>query len=151
MSNPARRTVIARDTLIALLGFSAVSAVGGSVAMLATDGMGMPRAMLRGSPFDSFVGPAVILFIVVGGTQLAAVIHLVARRRSALLWSAVAGFGLTIWIIVETVMIGGFSVLQAIYVAAGLLEIALVLALLGIVHRIPRLNDDGPAEAGPSR
>ncbi|WP_395639509.1 hypothetical protein [Pseudolysinimonas sp.] len=133
-----RLRTIARRTLVGVLAFTLISAVGGGVAMLATDGLGMPVAMLANGPFSGFVGPALILMFVVGGTHALAGVLLVLRRESALLWSAVAGFGVMIWIYVETGIIAGNSWLQVIYFATGVVELVLVLALLGIVRWLPR-------------
>ena len=139
------RTKLAWYLLIAATMFSALSAVGGSIAMLVTDGLGMPRVMLEGSPFDSFAIPAVVLLVIVGGTQVLAAVQLLRRAPSALLWAAIAGFGMTIWIVVETVVIRGFSALQGIYLATGLAQIALVVALLGVVAWVPRTPWGAPA------
>jgi hypothetical protein len=76
--------------------------------------------------------------VVVGGTQLAAANALLAKRDMALLLSAVAGFGMLIWIFVELEMIQQYSWLQGAYFILGGLELILVFALLGIV---PALNN----------
>jgi hypothetical protein len=133
-------------TLLVLAGFGALSAIGGGVAMLVTGGtgMGMPLSLLSGTPFSTFTAPALVLFVVVGGTQLAAVASLLRRHSTAMAWSAVAGFGLTIWIVVETVMIRGFSALQAIYLVCGIAELALVMTLLGVLPWIPRKTSEAP-------
>ncbi len=47
---------------------------------------------------------------------------------------------LIIWILVETVVIQGFSWLQGIYFTTGVAELALVLAALGIVSWLPRVD-----------
>jgi hypothetical protein len=133
-----RRVRSIRVSLAVVAAFCALSAVGGAGAMLLTDGLGMPLSILDSSPFTSFVIPALVLLFVVGGTQSLALVQLLRHRAPALLCSAVAGFGLVIWIYVETVIIRGFSALQGIYLVPGLLELALVLALLGIVSWIPR-------------
>jgi hypothetical protein len=59
-------------------------------------------------------------------------VTLLAKRRKALLLSAVAGFGMLIWIFVELAVIREYSWLQAAYFTLGGLELSLVLALLGI-------------------
>ncbi|RWZ58303.1 hypothetical protein ELQ92_14870 [Labedella populi] len=129
------------DTLavsLALLGsFNALSAIAGGIAILATDGLGMPISMLSGSPFTSFLWPAVILIAVVGGTQVTAVVLVVARRAEALAASAVAGFGMVIWIFVETGIIRGLSWLQIVYFATGVLQLALVIVLSGALSWLP--------------
>jgi hypothetical protein len=127
-----RTRKVARTTLVFLLAFGALSAIGGAVALLLTNGLGMPLAILNGSPFSSFVIPALFLLVIVGGTQSLGLTLLLRRDASALLWSAVAGFGMTIWIMVETVAIQGFSVLQAVYFTLGILQLALVIGALWI-------------------
>jgi hypothetical protein len=131
-STTLRMQRVARRTLLFLLAFGSLSAIGGAVALLLTNGLGMPLAMLNGSPFSSFVVPALLLLVVVGGTQILGLTLLLRRAPSALLWSAVAGFGMTIWILVETVTIQGFSVLQAIYFTLGIVQLALVIDVLWI-------------------
>ena len=124
--------------LVGITGFNALSAIGGGIAVLVTNGLGMPTSMLASGPFISFTWPAVILAVVVGGSQVLAGVLLVARREVSLLWAAVAGFVMLIWIFVETIMIGGGSFLQVLYFATGGAQIILVLALLGVVAWLPR-------------
>lgn len=138
-------TLIAWWALVVLAVFNALSAVGGGVAMLFTDGLGMPASFLDNGPFTSFVAPAIILAAVVGGTQTVSAVLLLRRRRSALFWNAVAGFALVIWIYVETVMILGFGFLQGLYLVTGLAQLALVIALLGVVSWLPRAPWGAPA------
>ncbi|WP_309615122.1 hypothetical protein [Salinibacterium sp.] len=126
-------TTITARSLAAVLIFSAASAVGGAVALWFTRGLGMPLSLLEGSPFPSFAGPALILAVIIGGTHTLAAILVLRHRVSSLLWSAVAGFSVVIWIMVETVIIHGFSWLQGLYFTAGIAELALVFGLLGIV------------------
>ena len=121
-----------------MTGFNALSAIAGGIAVLVTDGLGMPMSFLASGPFTSFAWPGVILAVVVGGSQVLAGGLLIARREASLLWAAVAGFVMLVWIFVETIMIGGGSFLQVLYFATGGAEIILVLALLGIVAWLPR-------------
>jgi hypothetical protein len=128
----------AHGGLLVVTIFNALSAVGGGIAVLATNGLGMPRSLLAGGPFTSFAWPGMILLVVVGGTQAIAVTTQIARATSSLLWTAIAGFGMVIWIFVETGIIAGISWPQASYFATGLLQLTLVLALLGISRLMPR-------------
>ena len=138
-----RREMLTRSELwvaIALAVFNALSAVAGGGGALLTGGFGAPQSMLENSPFTSFVLPALILLVVVGGTQATAAIQLIRRAPSSLLWNAVAGFGMIIWITTEVMMILGFSWLQVLYFATGVLQLALTFGLLGIVPWAPRLS-----------
>lgn len=124
---------LAHRTLLAVTAFSAVSAVGGGVGLLITDGLGMPLSFLTDGPFHSFVWPGMLLLFVIGGTQTLALVLLLRRAPARLMASAVAGFGMVIWITVEVALIKEFSWLHAVYLAAGLLQLAAVLGELGIV------------------
>jgi hypothetical protein len=123
---------------VVVTAFNALSAIGGGAGILVTGGLGMPASFLASGPFTTFTGPGLILLLVVGGTQALAAALLIARRESALLWTAVAGIGMLIWIFVETGMIGGSSWLQVLYFATGTVQLVLVLALLGVVSWLPR-------------
>jgi len=106
--------------------------------MIVADGLSMPKSLLADTPFTTFTIPGLILLLVVGGTQLVAAVLLIARRESALLWSAVAGFGMLIWTISEIYLIDAFTWSQMIYVVTGLLQLVLVFALLGVAPWLPR-------------
>ena len=133
--------------LIVLSLFNGLSAVGGGIGMMVADGLSMPKSFLADSPFSTYLIPGLILMVVVGGTQTAASALLIARREPALLWSAVAGYGMLIWILIEIGIIHEFGWAQMIYVAAGLLQLVLVFALLGIVSWLPRESQPNHSRA----
>jgi hypothetical protein len=128
-------TRFARGALLVVTIFNALSALTGGAAIL-TGWLRMPQSLLESSPFDSFFWPGIILVIIVGGTQTVAAVLLLRRSGSSLAWAAVAGFGMTIWIFVETGIIAGLSWLQVLYFATGTIQLVLVLAQLGVVKRI---------------
>jgi len=113
--------------------FNLLSALGGGIGLIAANGMGMPMSWLVGSPFDSYVGPGVILLLVVGGTQALAV--LLQHRRQP--WypaaAAVAGFGMVIWIYVELIILPGYSFLHTLYFGTGMLQLIVTLLCLGVL------------------
>jgi hypothetical protein len=139
---------VVKGVLIALLIFGALSSFGGAVYAIVFNGAGVPREYLAGSPFDSYLVPGLILGVVVGGTQLWATIALVIRHRWSLPISAVAGFGMIIWIFVELAIILVYSFLQTLYFGLGTLELILVLLLLGIV---PATGSSGESDASVHR
>jgi hypothetical protein len=118
--------------LVALALFGALSAFVGAVLAVAANGAGVPLKYLANSPFPSYAVPGFILGVVVGGTQFAAAVALLRRQPIALLLSAIAGFGMLIWIFVELAIIRQYSWLQSAYFALGALELILVLVLLGL-------------------
>jgi hypothetical protein len=136
--NENRIHQIAYWTAVALSAFNALSALAGGIGILLTDGLGMPPSLLNGSPFISFTVPGIVLLTVVGGTQAVSLWLLLAKSESALLWTAVAGAGMVIWIFVETGIIAGTSWLQVLYFVTGGAQIIVVDALLGVVKWMPR-------------
>jgi hypothetical protein len=133
-----RVRTVAYRTLLGVSLFNALSALGGGIGMVLADGLSMPKSMLADSPFSTFLLPGVILALVVGGTQTVASVRLLQHRQSALLWSAIAGFGMMIWIISEIGFLQTLMWAQLIYVVSGLLQLLLVFSLLGIVSWLPR-------------
>jgi hypothetical protein len=144
MHLPVSNRVVVR-TLTLLVVFGALSAFLGAVLAIAANGAGVPLEYLANSPFSSYFVPGLVLGVIVGGTQLAAAIALLAKRHTALLLSAIAGFGMLIWIFVELAIMLQYSWLQAAYFILGGLELILVLALLGIIPVLvnPLRESDG--------
>lgn len=143
--------------LAGLLLFGAASSFAGAVLAFNAESVGVPLKFLSKTALTSFVVPGLILGVIVGGSQLTAAITLLARRRSALLWGAVAGFGMLIWIFVEMAIIETYSWLQSLYFGLGAVELILVLALLGIAPALtspwrcrPWLSTAHPTGEGPS-
>lgn len=132
---------LVRGTLVGVGIFNALSAVGGGIGLLTPGSMGIPLETISGAGFTSFVVPALILLVVVGGTQALAAVTELRRMPRARFWGAVAGFAMVVFIFVELAVMRGFSVLHGIYFTTGLLQLALVLALLdvlpGAVQRNP--------------
>jgi len=129
-----------RITLTVLSAAIGVTAVAGGLALIigaltaASGGVVPPRAYLGGSPFTTYVVPGLILAVVVGGTHLTASVLVGRERPSGAFATAVAAFGLLIWIFVQMMFIP-FSPLQAAYFVAGLGELGLVLLGLGLFRR----------------
>jgi nucleotide-binding universal stress UspA family protein len=134
-----RIRVVARRAVLGVGIFNALSAVAGGVLLIigglvgGSGGMGIPESVLDGTPFASFLWPGVILLIVVGGTQVAAVVLQLARAEWAPFAVAVAGFGLAIWMFVEVAMLPGFSFWQGIYFGTAVAQLALLTGWLGAV------------------
>lgn len=106
-----------------------LSCLAGGFGLVFQDGLGMPLSYLDSSPFKSFLWPGLILFFVVGGTQLFAAWQLFKKKNAALYAAAVAGFGLLLWIFIESYIVPDPHWLQLLYFALGLL--ILIFAILG--------------------
>jgi hypothetical protein len=134
------RAVIALEVL---LGIGALG--GGLVLVIAPRGeiMPLPLSALAGSPFDTYLGPGLILFTVLGIGPLVAA-TLAWRRDSIAPFAAFAvGMALLIWIGVEIAIIGYSNEppLQAIYLVMGIAITVTALSWLGEIrigrHRSP--------------
>ena len=121
---------ILRIKLIIVLFFCTLSAFGGGLGLIFMDGLGMPKEWLTGSPFDSFFWPGMILFFIVGGTNLLAGIVNIKKHKFAPEWTAVAGFGLLIWIFTEIYMIKEISWMQTLYFVLGIILLIFSIAML---------------------
>ncbi|MBX6342793.1 MAG: hypothetical protein IRY97_10070, partial [Thermomicrobiaceae bacterium] len=111
-----------RQGLIGLLGFGAVSAAAGGIGLVG-GGIEFPRDWLEGTPFASYVGPGLILGLVVGGSQLAALVAVLRHAGWARLAAAAAGCAMMGWIVGEVVLVGSrdgvMLGLQALYFLNG--------------------------------
>ncbi len=120
-------------TLLGVTWFNFGTALIGAAGLMSgrMPDLGLPLDLLDGSGFPDYFWPGVILAVVVGGTQLLPL--LACRARYAAAWGlyAVAGFGMLIWIFIETGIIGGQSPLQVLYFTTGVAQIVLVLLILG--------------------
>ena len=126
---------IASMILASLSLFGTLSAAIGATLGVFANGAGVSLDYLAGSPFSSYCVPGLILGTVVGGTQLSAALAIFARRHSAMLFSAIAGFGMIIWVFAELAIVLHYSWLQSVYFSLGVLELVLVFALLGIMPK----------------
>ena len=106
--------------LVGLSLFNAVSALGGGISLV-TGTLPVPQALLRNTPFDSFVIPGLFLGVVIGGSALIGAIALLVHAKRSRLISTAAGVIMVGWIIGETILIQGFSGLQGLYLLTGLL------------------------------
>jgi hypothetical protein len=118
-TNPECSTMPAtRRTLLGLHIFHAISAIGGGIALVA-GALPVPVALLRHTPFDSFVVPGIFLGVVIGGSAVIGVRALLAQSRHTPAISAAAGAIMVGWILGETALIEGFSWLQGLYLLTG--------------------------------
>ncbi|HLI51839.1 MAG TPA: hypothetical protein VKU87_08580 [Thermomicrobiaceae bacterium] len=118
-----------RIALLALEGFGAVSAAAGAIGLLG-GGIKFPSDWLTGGPFNSYVGPGLILGLLVGGSQAAAFTGVLRRSAWAATASALAGLTMAGWIGGEILLVGTkgglMATLQIIYLLNGLLELAVI-------------------------
>ena len=123
-------------TLLGLLLFNAVSAVGGGLALM-VDWIPEQASWVRDTDFESNYFPGVILMAVVGGSSLIAAVAMVKRSDGWQLASIVAGSVMVFWIVGEVASIRAFHFLQVIYLVTGAL----------VVLRTPADTDRADAHA----
>lgn len=117
-----------------LAALAALSAIGGGVALLlAPSGADTaPLSLLAGTPFTSFVVPALLLALVVGGTSAACFVSVQRHSPFAIDATILAGGTLTLWIVCELAILRQFSLLQVVYGGLGLA--LLVLGVIGALR-----------------
>lgn len=101
MNTFGRITNIALDVLT---GFLALTAFAGGFGIL-VGWIAMPQEYLHGL-FSGYLIPALCLFVLVGGSALAAFILLVRREDSAIIFAATSGIVIMFFEFVETQVIG---------------------------------------------
>lgn len=115
-------------TIGALAVMVAIGAIPAGILLL-TDpsggAIGLPSAVLEGTPFPDFAVPGALLAFVVGGSQIAACVAVFALPRRVGVLGAAAGAVLVGWIVTQVMMIGLVSALQPILLAAGIVELVL--------------------------
>lgn len=125
---PMHRRDILRYVLSGLLAFVGVSAVGGGIFGI-VGAQGVPTEWLRGTPFDSYFLPSLILLLGVGGSSLVAAGALFRGHRFGRQAAFAAGTILLLWMAVQLSMIGYASWLQPLFLAAAVLILVLAGAL----------------------
>src|SRR5919199_6683907 len=115
---------IERLAIGAVASFIAASAAAGAIGLIG-GGLPFPTEWLDGTPFSNYVGPGVILGVVVGGSALLASILVLRAHRLAGPAAFVAGMIQIGWIVGEVLLVGTYGMvmlwLQVIYGVAGAL------------------------------
>jgi hypothetical protein len=121
-----------RVGLFAVDGFTAVTAAGGGIALMAGLESGrFPLGWLEGTPFSSYVIPGLILAVEVGGSATVAAAATLRTRHAGALASLLAGVIMLGWIVGEVLILNRPSRpmwIEVFYFAAGLL-----MTLLGLM------------------
>lgn len=149
---PGLRRWLARS-VIALCLFVGITAIAGGLELLRyADGAAWlpPLTVLAGTPFDSFGVPGALLLAFVGVPNLVAALALLVRRRWSAWGTAFAGSAITTWIVVELLLLRAPSLVEGLYVCAGLATIGLTIWLAAVRHRlltVARAGSHSPAAA----
>jgi len=123
-----------KTILFLLVAFTALTALSSGIMMI-YDPSGsffqMSESLLSGTPFKNFLVPGIVLALIVGGTNLAAVVLNLMRNKNRYNWAIAAGVMISGWIVVQMIMISAFSWLQLLYLVIGILTILLAYQLEG--------------------
>jgi hypothetical protein len=136
---------------IALEVLLSIGALGGGLVLIVAprgEIMALPLSALAGSPFDTYLGPGVILFTVLGLGPLVAARLAWLRHPLAPFAALVVGTALLIWVGVEIAIIGYSNEppLQAIYLVLGFVITVVALGWLAEVG-LPALHRRRAKEA----
>jgi hypothetical protein len=105
-------------SLLGLLLFNGVSAVGGGIALM-TGLIPKQASWVLHTDFKSLYFPGVILLAIVGGASLIAAFAMIKRADAWQLSSILSGVVMLIWIVGEIASIRAFHFLQVIYFVTG--------------------------------
>lgn len=133
-----------RIPLVLLTGFIALTAIGGGIALLVgLEDNRFPLEWLRGTPFNDYTIPALLLAMVVGGSALMACLLLLRRQRLGMPAAMAAGVILMGYIVGEYLLLQqeppGPTSIELFYFGLGLLLV--LLATEGRRSWVPRSND----------
>jgi len=138
---PLSRLAKASIVLEVLLGIGALG--GGLVLIVAPRGeiMPLPLSALAGSPFETYLGPGLILFAVLGIGPLAAARLAWQRHPLGPFAAFIVGMALLVWVAVEIAIIGYSNEppLQAIYLVMGAVIVVVAVGWLAEVG-LPALH-----------
>lgn len=94
------------------------------------DPFGISTDMLVNSPFDTFLIPGLLLFIVIGLGQLVAAASILFRSHYQACVSFFTGGVLVIWLLVQVLMIRTVELMHIMTAVIACIQIALSLALM---------------------
>ena len=112
--------------------------VGGGAAILDPfNPLGAPLDMLEHSPFDNFLIPGLILFIIIGiGSLISGVMALIKSDYQGY-YSSVSSWALMIWIAVQCLMLRAIVFAHVLFFVIGLVGAVLAFSILYDKQQFP--------------
>ena len=123
-----------KTILFILISFIAITAFLSGLVMISNpDGsvLNLSRGLLENTPFNNYMIPGLLLATIVGGVNLTALFFNMQRHPSRYNWAIAGGFMITIWILVQLLLIQAAHWLQFIYLGIGVLIILIAYQLKG--------------------
>jgi hypothetical protein len=133
MSNSKLSENLIRYSLGLLLLLVVINAFGGGYYGMA-GAKDIPTEWLKGSPFQSYFFPSLILFVCVGGSALFAAIVVFRRHRIARKAAFICGIIILFWLSVQVAIIGYVSWMQPTTAVVGVIIIFLTWQLPKYEH-----------------
>jgi len=124
IENQRRPEKLIRYTLSFLLALLALNAFGGGYYGM-TGAENIPVEWLKGSPFQNYIVPSLILFVCVGGSALIAAIAVFRKHRRARKAAFICGVITLLWLAVQVAIIGYVSWMQPTTAAVALIILLL--------------------------
>jgi hypothetical protein len=123
-----------KTILFILVSFIAFTATLSGLLMISKpDGsiLNLPVSLLASTPFNDYLLPGIFLTTLVGMVNLLAVFYNLQRHPSRYNWAMAAGFMISIWILVQLLLIQAAHWLHFICLGIGVLIILIAYQLKG--------------------
>ncbi len=123
-----------KTLLFILISFLALTSfISGLLILSHPDGSSLTLRldMLKDTPFHNFLVPGLVLTILVGGTNLIAVVYNIKRLPNRYNWAIAGGVMIICFILTQIILIKATSWLQFLYLGIGFLVILIAYQLKG--------------------
>jgi len=123
-----------KTILFILVSFIAITAALSGLLMISNpDGglLNLPLSLLGNTPFKDYRIPGILLTTFVGGVNLVAVFFHLQKNPGRYNWAMAGGFMISLWILVQLLLIQAAHWLHFIYLGIGLLIILIAYQLKG--------------------
>ncbi len=128
-----------RRVLLILHLFVSVGALVGGLAAIIdpVQPLGMPKELLEGSPFNNYLIPGLILFVIIGLGHLFSGLSVMLRLRYQGYISSISSWALMIFIVVQCIMIRMIVFPHILYFSFGLAGALMAYRLLSEENLFP--------------
>ena len=123
-----------KTILFILISIVAITAfLSGLVMIINPDGsvFNLSPGLLENTPFSNYRIPGLLLALLVGGVNLTALFFIMQRHPGRYNWAIAGSFMISIWILVQLLLIQAAHWLQFIYLGIGVLIILIAYQLKG--------------------
>ena len=97
--------------------------------------LGMPATALKNGPFSDFLIPGIILFIVIGCSNMASAAAILFKTKFQGYLSGFAGGALAFWIFIQCILLFAIHFLHILFFIIGVIQLILA-AILAFHHHL---------------